>query len=279
MVRPAALRPVVEFLREQFAMKKRRACRLGGLARSTFYLRRRRTDTSELVAKPREHAAGRPRWGYRRLHVLLRREGHVVNHKKIYRLYRAEGPGSAAKEAQADGLRAARRPPAPDRPREQWTMDFTEDSLANGRRFRTLNVVDAFTRECLVIEVDFSLPGARVVRVLERLIELHGAPKVIRVDNGSDFMSRASWTAGPTSAWHQARLHSAREAHRERAHRELQRKVPGRVPERELVRQHRRHAGKVRGVQGRLQRGPPAQLARQPDAEGVHCSYDRTCSF
>lgn len=74
-------------------------------------------------------------------------------------------------------------------------MDFTEDSLASGRRFRTLNVVDAFTRECLVIEVDFSLPGPRVARVLERLIELHGAPEVIRVDNGSEFTSRVgdSW--------------------------------------------------------------------------------------
>jgi putative transposase len=195
MVGPAALRAAVEILRAEFAMKKRRACRLVGLARSTFYLRPRRTDSSELVAKLREHATGRPRWGYRRLHVLLRREGHVVNHKKIYRLYRAEGLAVRRKKRKrmASALRVV--PPAPERPREQWTMDFTEDSLSNGRRFRTLNVVDAFTRECLVIEVDFSLPGARVVRVLERLIELHGAPKMIRVDNGSEFTSRVvdSW--------------------------------------------------------------------------------------
>jgi putative transposase len=121
--------------------------------------------------------------------VLLRREGHEVNHKLVYRVYRAEGLAVRRKKRKriAASLRVV--PPPPIAPRQQWTRDFTKDSLASGRGFRTLNVVDTFTRECLVIEVDHSLPGGRVVRVLERLRELHGLPEVIRIDNGSEFTS------------------------------------------------------------------------------------------
>jgi putative transposase len=195
MVGPAALRLAVEVLRAEFAMKKRRACRVVGLAPATYYYRARRQEPAELREKLKLLAAQRPRWGYRRLHILLQREGHHVNHKLVFRVYRAEGLAVRRKKRKrmASALRVV--PPAPTRPRQQWTMDFTEDSLSTGRRFRTLNVIDAFTRECLAIEVDLSLPGQRVVRVLERLVELHGVPGVIRVDNGSEFTSRVvdSW--------------------------------------------------------------------------------------
>ena len=190
MVGPAALRPVVDFLRAEFAMKKRRACRIVGLAPATYYYRSRRPEPVALREKLRELAAQRPRWGYRRLHVLLKREGHHVNHKLVFRVYRAEGLAVRRKKRKrmVSALRVVQ--PAPTRPGERWTMDFTEDSLATGRRFRTLNVVDAFTRECLAIEVDHSLPGPRVARVLERLVERHGQPEFIRVDNGTEFTSR-----------------------------------------------------------------------------------------
>ena len=170
-------------------MKKRRACRVVGLAPATYYYRARRPDPVELREKLKTFAAQRPRWGYRRLHVLLKRDGDVVNHKRVYRVYRAEGLAVRRKKRKrmAASLRVVPSPPT--RPRQQWTMDFTQDSLASGRQFRTLNVVDTFTRECLVIEVDHSLPGARVVRVLERLVELYGAPEVIRIDNGTEFTS------------------------------------------------------------------------------------------
>jgi putative transposase len=189
MVGPAALRRAVEELRSEFAMKKRRACRVVGLAPATYYYRARRTERLELRDKLRAFAAQRPRWGYRRLHVLLQRDGHDVNHKLVYRLYRSEG--LAVRRKKRKRMAAALRvlPPAPTRPRQQWTMDFTQDSLANGRQFRTLNLVDAFTRECLAIEVDHSLPAARVVRVLERQVELVGKREVIRVDNGTEFTS------------------------------------------------------------------------------------------
>jgi putative transposase len=189
MIGPVALRAAVDVLRAEFAMKKRRACRVVGLAPATYYYRARRPDPGELRDKLKTFAAQRPRWGYRRLHVLLRRDGHEVNHKRVFRLYSAEG--LAVRRKKRKRMTASLRvvPPPPTRSRQQWTMDFTQDSLATGRQFRTLNLVDTFTRECLVIEVDHSLPGGRVVRVLERLGELHGLPEVIRIDNGTEFTS------------------------------------------------------------------------------------------
>jgi putative transposase len=112
----------------------------------------------------RAHAAARPRFGYRRIHVLLRRGGWRVNHKRVYRMYRAEGLAVRRRKRKrmAVGLRTILLPPS--RPNDRWSMDFTLDTLASGRRFRTLNIVDDFTRECVAIEVDTSLGGARVVR-------------------------------------------------------------------------------------------------------------------
>lgn len=192
---PAALRSAVEELRSTFAMKRRRACRVVGLAPATYYYRGRRPKHEGLREKLREFAAARPRWGYRRLHVLLKREGRSVNHKLVYRVYREEG--LAVRRRKRKHLTAAIRValPPPVRPNQRWSMDYTADSLVNARQFRTLNVVDDFTRECLAIEVDFSLPAQRVTRVLDRLIELHGKPEVIVMDNGPEFRSCAldSW--------------------------------------------------------------------------------------
>jgi len=139
----------------------------------------------------RELAALRPRFGYRRLHVLLLREGHVVNRKRVYRLYRREG--LAVRRRPRKKLRAVRPMPlcAPSRPNERWAMDFVHDYLVGGRRLRTLNILDAHTRECHAIEVDTSLPGSRVVRVLDVLVAKHGLPDGITVDNGPEFISQA----------------------------------------------------------------------------------------
>jgi putative transposase len=138
----------------------------------------------------REHAAQRPRFGYRRLTILLRRDGFSVNHKRIHRLYREEG--LMVRRRKRKKLVAALRvlPDLPTRPNQRWSMDFTLDALWNGMRFRTLNVVDDYTRECLAIEVDGSLPGLRVARVLERLSEMRGLPEVITVDNGPEFAGK-----------------------------------------------------------------------------------------
>jgi putative transposase len=139
----------------------------------------------------RELAQARPRFGYRRLHVLLRREGWAVNHKRVYRLYCEEGLSMRTKrhKKRVSHLRVV--VPAPTARNERWSMDFVTDSLDNGRRFRALTVVDNFTRECPLIEVEFSLTGQQVVAVLQRLAERHGFPKTITVDNGAEFISKA----------------------------------------------------------------------------------------
>jgi putative transposase len=114
----------------------------------------------------------------------------VVNHKRVYRIYRKEG--LAMRRRKGKRFRAAARVPMvlPTRANQMWTMDFTRDSLASGRKFRTLNLMDGYTREALCIEVDTSLPGLRVVQVLERVAEERGLPEAIQVDNGPEFISR-----------------------------------------------------------------------------------------
>jgi putative transposase len=143
-----------------------------------------------VVARLHAHAAARARFGYRRLHILLAREGLQLNHKRVHRLYQAAGL-QVRRRRRKRLTRAERAPlPTPARGRERWSMDFTVDRLADGRGFRTLNIVDDFTRECVAIEVDRSLPGLRVVRVLDRLHATLGLPETIVVDNGPEFSGR-----------------------------------------------------------------------------------------
>ena len=187
MVGPAALRKAVNELGTEFAMKRRRACRVVGLAPATFYYRSTRPDHAELREKLKAFATERPRWGYRRIHVLVRRAGLRVNHKLVYRLYRQEGLSVRRKKRKRRGATLRVILPPPTRPGQRWSVDFMGDTLISGRCFRTFNVVDDYSRECLAIEVDFSLPARRVVRVLERLVEVRGRPEVIVLDNGPEF--------------------------------------------------------------------------------------------
>ena len=150
----------------------------------------RRADDSDVRARLRALAAERPRFGYRRLGVMLEREGVRVNHKRLHRLYRQEGLVLRRKRRQRAST-ATRAPlVSPRRAGERYSMDFMSDSLATGRGFRTLNIVDDYTRECLAIEVDMSLPGERVTRVLDRLVEGGRKPEVIVLDNGPEFAGR-----------------------------------------------------------------------------------------
>ncbi len=183
-------REVVEFFKSR-GHSERHACKLASVWRSSCRYRHRRRDPAELVMRLRELASQRPRFGYRRLHVLLRREGQIVNRKRVYRLYKSAG--LAVRRRTRRKLRASRPLPsvALTRPNERWSMDFVHDYLTGGRRLRTFNVVDAFTRECLAIEVDTSLPSARIVRVLDALVWRHGLPESLRVDNGPEFISTA----------------------------------------------------------------------------------------
>lgn len=173
------------------ALSERRACGLASVHRSTKRYRSRRDGQDALRQRLRDLAGQHPRYGYRRLWVLLRREGQHVNHKRVQRLYRLEG--LAVRRKRRKRIAGTQRRPltCPTRPDVHWCMDFTSDQLADGRRIRTLNVVDVFTRECLAIEVAPSLPSQRVVRVLERVLQERGTPQRITVDNGPEFISRA----------------------------------------------------------------------------------------
>lgn len=173
------------------ALSERRACGLTRVHRSTKRYRSRRDGQEALRQRLRDLAGQHPRYGYRRLWVLLRREGQLVNHKRVQRLYRLEG--LAVRRKRRKRIAGTQRQPltCPTRPDVHWCMDFTSDQLADGRRIRTLNVVDVFTRECLAIEVAPSLPSQRVVRVLERVLLERGTPQRITVDNGPEFISRA----------------------------------------------------------------------------------------
>jgi putative transposase len=143
-----------------------------------------------VLARLRAHAAERARFGYRRLHILLEREGLMVNHKRVHRIYRAAGL-QVRRRRRKRLTRTDRVPlPTPSQRRERWSMDFTADTLADGRNFRTLNIVDDFTRECVAIEVDRSLPSLRITRVLDRLHDAIGLPQTIVVDNGPEFAGR-----------------------------------------------------------------------------------------
>jgi len=192
-----AEREAVRVAREQAGLSERRACGLIGMHRGSWRYQRRERNEAALRARLRELAAERPRFGYRRLYIFLRREKTAdgtlrwwVNHKRVYRLYREEG--LAMQRRRRKRFRAEARVPLalPRRANEVWTMDYTHDQLAGGRKFRTLNLMDGYTREALRIEPDTSLPGLRVVRVLDALRERRGTPTAIQVDNGTEFTSR-----------------------------------------------------------------------------------------
>lgn len=171
-------------------VSQRWACRCVGSQRSSQRYRSRRPKEEELRRRLRELAEERIRWGYRRLHVLLKREGWAVNHKRLHRLYRSEG--LQVRRRKRKRLAVARCPmEAPSRINERWSMDYVGDVLATGRRYRILNVVDDKSREDLASEAGTSLPAARVIQALEEIGLERGFPERIVVDNGPEFRSRA----------------------------------------------------------------------------------------
>ncbi len=177
-------------MKTRFGRSEKRACELTGISRSSYRYVKKANDT-ELKERLRELAQEKRRYGCRRLHILLKREGLVVNHKKTERVYRELGLSIRTKKRK----RLVNAPrlvlPMPEAPDEIWAADFIHDGLSDGRRLRCLTIVDIFTRECLAIEADTSLPGRRVVAALDRLMDGRGLPAVIVVDNGPEFTGRA----------------------------------------------------------------------------------------
>lgn len=183
MVGPTAKREVARYAIEAYKLSERRACRAANVQRSLVRYERRPDQNVWLRDKLKALASKRRRFGSRRLLVLLKRDGHKVNHKRVERVYREEGLQikKRRKRRETAPLRVAI--PAPIKPNQRWSMDFVSDSLSNGRKFRCLTIVDDFTRESPIIFVDTSLPGQRVTRVLDYLSETRGGlPDVITCD-------------------------------------------------------------------------------------------------
>ena len=196
-------RAAVGRVMERHGLSQRHACRLVGLDRSTLRYQRKRPDDATVRQRLRELAAERRRFGYRRLGWMLAREGHAMNHKKLYRLYHEERLMVRRRRGRKRALGTRAPMTLPNAINQRWSLDFVSDTLSDGRRFRILCIVDDFSRECLATVVDTSLGGVRVVRELEHLGFERGTPRVIVSDNGTELTSCAvlRWATGRLD-WH-----------------------------------------------------------------------------
>ena len=183
---------------------QRRACGLVGMDPKTYRYESRRPDDAPIRRRLRELAAQRRRFGYRRLHILLAREGIRLNHKKLYRIYREERLMVRRRGGRKRALGTRAPLLLPWRRNQRWSLDFAADVLTDGRRFRILAVVDDFSRECLALIVDTSLSGVRVARELDRIVELRGRPRTVVSDNGTELTSNAilRWQEERSIGWH-----------------------------------------------------------------------------
>jgi len=204
MVGPAAKRDAVALLQSKFEMSERRACTVIAADRTMVRYRSCRPADTELRARLRELANERRRFGYRRLFILLRRAGEPSGINRIYRLYREEGLMVRRRRGRRKAV-GTRAPILVEvKPNARWSLDFVDDQLANGRRFRILNIVDDVTRECLGAIPDVSISGVRVARELTAIVARRGKPGMIVSDNGTELTSNAilAWSAETAIAWH-----------------------------------------------------------------------------
>ena len=192
MVTPAARRNAAKHVVVALGVSERRACRIVGLSRSVFRYLSCREDDVALRSRLKVLAEQYPRYGYLLLHGMLKGEGLVINNKHTYRLYTEEGLQVRTKRRKK--LVRPRIPMAvPDQTNQRWSMDFVSDQLANGRRFRVLNIVDDYSRECVGQLVDHSISGARLCRYLDELALSRPLPRTIVCDNGPEFTSKAAF--------------------------------------------------------------------------------------
>jgi putative transposase len=187
-----------------YEVSQRRACRTIGADRTSMRYRSIRPDDAVLRGRLRELASQRRRFGYRRLLIMLRREGTHVNHKKLRRLYREERLQVRRRGGRKRALGTRAPMGIPQGPNQRWSLDFVSDQLGDSRRFRILAVVDDFTRECLALVADTSLSGLRVTRELDRIIAGRGRPAMCVSDNGTELTSMAilRWTQETRIEWH-----------------------------------------------------------------------------
>ena len=204
MVTPDAKRKAVAHACEVHGVSQRRACQALNIDRSTVRYTSTRPDDAPLREAMKAVAAERRRFGYRRIHVMLDRQGIVMNQKKLRRLYREEKLQVRRRGGRKRALGTRRPMLVPDRANARWSLDFVSDTFTDGRRFRVLAVVDDYTRECLALIADTSLSGLRVVRELDAVIRWRGRPDTIVSDNGTELTSMAvlRWCQQTGVEWH-----------------------------------------------------------------------------
>ena len=204
MVTPDAKRKAVAHACEVHGVSQRRACQALMIDRSTVRYTSIRPDDAPLREAMKAVAAERRRFGYRRIHVMLDRQGIVMNQKKLRRLYREEKLQVRRRGGRKRALGTRRPMLVPDRANARWSLDFVSDTFTDGRRFRVLAVVDDYTRECLALVADTSLSGLRVVRELDAIIRWRGRPDTIVSDNGTELTSMAvlRWCQQTGVEWH-----------------------------------------------------------------------------
>src|SRR6478672_1660266 len=204
VVKPAARREAAMYLRQAFQMSERRACRVIGTDRASMRYRALRPDDGALRDRLKALAQQRRRFGYRRLYVLLRREGELVNKKRVQRLYREERLSVRRRGGRKRAMGTRRPIEVPLAANQRWSLDFIHDQLTDGRRFRILAIVDDCTRECLALIADTSISGRRVARELDNVIRRRGRPRTIVSDNGTELTSNAilSWADATGIGWH-----------------------------------------------------------------------------
>ena len=189
---------------EHQGYSQRRACGLVGIDPRVYRYRSTRPDDAKLRNRLRELASQRRRFGYRRLHILLKREGVEVNWKKLYRLYREERLTVRKRGGRKRALGTRAPMTIPQDPNQRWSLDFVSDTLVDGRRFRILCVIDDFSRECLATVVDNSISGHRVARELDAIAERRGYPLLVVSDNGTELTANAmlKWQQDRDVEWH-----------------------------------------------------------------------------
>ena len=189
MVSAQAKTNAVCYLRTEYELSERKACGLIGALRSSCRYRKK-SKSDFLENRLRELAAKKIAYGYRRLCALLQSEGHKVNHKRVYRLYKKNSLERRQKQRKRFSYTRSKKLEKPSGPNQIWAMDFMSDSCANGSKLRILNVLDLFARECPAITIGSSLPSSKVIATLEALSQERGLPGVIKVDNGPEYRSK-----------------------------------------------------------------------------------------
>lgn len=186
---------MVDDIRTHFGHAEARACSLMGISRSSYrYIPKGNTD-GQLKERMKELARKKPRYGVRRLHIFLKKEGLVINHKRTERIYTEEELSIRTKPRKKLPVSLRTLLPPPTRINQHWAVDFIHDVTRSGRRFRCLSLLDIYSRECLSLHIDTSISGKMVTDILQRFVEMRGTPEVIISDNGPEFTSRAftSW--------------------------------------------------------------------------------------